>query len=64
MTGGRRFGTCCLPVSSPEVSDYRCVDSRVKVDGTDGLLEDICTPVETQDFFIRLCRRALASFPY
>ena len=31
MTGGRRYGTRCLPVSSPEVSGYRGVGSRVKV---------------------------------
>ena len=49
MTGGKRYGTCCLPVSSPEVSGYRGVGNRVKVEGTDGFKEDICTPVETQD---------------
>ena len=49
-SGGRQaVWDVCFPVSSPEVSGYRDVGSRVKEDGTDGLKEDVCTPVETQD---------------
>lgn len=48
---GQRQAVCdvCFPVSSPEVSGFRDVGSRLKQDGTDGLKDDVCTPVETQD---------------